>query len=72
MALCFGGFSDEPYKAPCQVANPDVFTGHLDHVDVTLALEEDSRENEGCGIHKNKQAQGFNKLKILGQQTVKC
>ena len=45
---------------------------HLEHVDVTLALEEDSGEDEGGGIHNHKQAQGFDKLKISGQQTGNC
>ena len=61
-----------PTKHNDKYPNPDVLTTHLEHVDVTHPLEEDSRENEGCCIHNHKQAQGFNKLKILGQQTVKC
>ena len=49
-----------------------VCTTHLEHVDVALALEEDSGEDEGGGIHKHQQAQSFDKLKISGKQTVNC
>ena len=63
-----------PFQAPWSLPNPDVCTTHLEHVDVTLALEDDSGKYEGGGVHKHKQAQGLNKLKYQGRKLliVKC